>query len=113
MTRGALRSRLRRLERALALGRRDAEPAFPLLQWEQFCALIGEPSGATANVPPAPSVVLSDPALVRWMRRMVPDRLRELAEAQRQGRPTPKLKPKDERRLNELYEQHLTRRSVG
>ena len=87
MTIRGIANRLRHLERRLGWSDDNFDDAEPPWQYEQLCALLGEPmSGHT----PHPRCVLIDPRWVRWLRRTCPKRLEELKQAHARGEPAPR-----------------------
>ena len=82
MTRSGIASRVQRLEQRLGFSNvklQDEQRPLVPMQWEQFCALFGKPIGL--GEPPPPLVVLKDARLVRWLRQVHPERLKDLKQA--------------------------------
>ena len=88
MTRSGIASRVQRLEQRLGFSNvklQDEQRPLVPMQWEQFCALFGKPIGL--GEPPPPLVVLKDARLVRWLRQVHPERLKDLKQAHAAGEP--------------------------
>ena len=88
MTRRGIANRVRRLEHRLGFSNlkfQDEQRPLVPMTWEQFCALIGKPIGL--GEPPPPLVVLKDARLVRWLRQVYPERLKDLKQAHAAGEP--------------------------
>jgi hypothetical protein len=91
MTRQSIATRIRRLEGRCETGGAQSDELDSLvMEWEQLCALLGEPAGG--EKPPRPAVFLRSHHLVRWLHEVSPDRLRELKQAHAAGEPAPPWK---------------------
>ncbi len=93
MTRRGIAERIRRLERRLGLSDiqlQGDQHAWLPMQFEQFCALWGQPAGpGEQDPPPRPVVVLKEARLVGWLHQVYPERLRALKQAHAAGEPAP------------------------
>ncbi len=92
MTRQGLANRIRRLERRL--GWRDTpdggQAPWPTWTYEQHLTLFG-PFDSSDQARCSPISVLKDARLVRWLRQVDPERLRELKQAHAAREPVPPL----------------------
>ena len=93
MTRSGIASRVRRLEHRLGFSnvklQDEQRPMVPML-WQQFCAIFVFPEDVQhGQIPTNPICVLKDARLVRWLRQVYPERLKDLKQAHAAGEPSP------------------------
>ena len=92
MRRQGLANRIRRLEQRLGCSNPGGgEPdGLPTMTFEQFLTTFG-PFESSDQARCSPISVLKDARLVRWLRQVDPERLRELKQAHAAREPVPPL----------------------